>query len=241
MIKSRLTNIIDEFFAIGANHDLSADRVCRAKILEFLREEDNLLLPWDDENLVLGKDVIHYIDASNVFAQTTEREKAYYILKPFLDRMLETESDQWHFYHLNLLSASFCFTATLKDAQILEKKALHRISQFKRLRDTKAVEAVMACQLTLRILDAQTFDQDDKIDFERYFKQQLRRLKGIADADQAYEFYFKIGQIRWEIFNGHPKPARKLCDELETNTDKMMVQLLRKEIETYSIEADNAS
>ena len=234
MLKPRFRKIIGEFFAIGGNHDLPAYQKSRIEILDFLREEDIMLLPWDDENIVLGKDLIHYIDATINFSETTNREEAYRFLKPFLDRMLETDENNWHYYHLKLIVSCLGFTDTIEDALLLEKKILHRAAQFSQLRDTQILEAVTACQMGTRILEVKLFEQNVSDKLERKFKNQIRKLKDLTDADKSLEFYWYLGRIRWEIFNGHLKSARNLCDELESYADKRVAQMMRKEVEIYS-------
>jgi len=53
MLKPRLIKVVEEVFAIGGNHNAAKDMELREKLLDFLREEDHLILPNDDENLML--------------------------------------------------------------------------------------------------------------------------------------------------------------------------------------------
>ncbi|MCL2355116.1 MAG: hypothetical protein FWC68_04530, partial [Oscillospiraceae bacterium] len=62
MLKTKLTEIIDDFFAIGGNHDLEKYKEIRKKLLDFIRDEE-LFLNADDPNYILAIDTIRFIDA----------------------------------------------------------------------------------------------------------------------------------------------------------------------------------
>ena len=161
MLKPRLTKVVEEVFGAGGNHDLATDMTCREKLLDFLREEDHLILPLDDANFMLARDMIHFIDADNVYAETTSSKEAFPYMKLFLERMMASEFETWHYYDLKLLIASIQFTESFEQARQLASRAKKRIIQFKHVRPTESLQGYLALNMCARILNAKHVDDDE--------------------------------------------------------------------------------
>ena len=238
MLKPRLTKVVEEIFAIGGNHDSAKDMELREELLNFLREEDHLMLPAADANLMLAKDMIRFIDADKIYAQTTDGKQAYPHVKLFLERMTELDLNKWHYYELKLLISSINFTEDIKQAMELASKAEKRIFLFKRIRRTEMLEGALAGNMCTRLLCAKYFDNDVKIDlvtseFQVWFRR-FEKLTAENQSDNILSLMFLATKIRKALFERHSTSAYQLCEELETYYDAGITKAINNEVHFYT-------
>ena len=234
MFKTRFTDIVDDFFDIGGNHDVAKDKEFRSKILDFLKEEDNILLaPWDDANIMLAKDMVHFIDADRIYARTTNSKEAYPHVKPFFERLIESDHNNWHYYDLKLLISSVNFTENIEQAVELAEKAEERIIQFKRVRATEVLQGYLALNMCARLLNAKYFDKDVKFDLAYNFESWLEKLDSLADDTKELELALLITKIRWDIFNRDKSQLLILCDNLVSRFGGAIGKMIRNEVDLY--------
>lgn len=231
MLKPRLTKIVEEVFAIGGNHQPAKDMELREKLIDFLKEEDHLILSDDDENIRLAKDVIHFIDADRLLAKTMNNKEAYHHVKPFLERLLI--SDSWHYDELRLLISSINFTENIEQAINLAAKAEERIFEFKRFRSTDILDGYLALNMCARILNAKYFDRDVKISLAPQFTYWLNKLKYLVESNKELELALLITKVRRDIFNRDESDIFTLCDDLIPRYDEKIGQMIRNEVDFY--------
>ena len=189
MVKPRLKKIIEELFAVGGNYDLAKDMELRGKLLDFLREEDHLILPGDDENIRLAKDAIHFIDANILCADKTDDREAYPHIKPFLKRMMDkTNLKNWDYSELRLLVSSISMTESVEQAEELFSKANDGIIAFKRRRLTYNLEGVLVCNMIARILNAKHFDENVTIDLAEKFSSMVIWLENLVNNNKNSKY-----------------------------------------------------
>jgi len=230
MLQPRLMRAVDEFLAIGGNHDLEEYDKYRNKMLDFLREEDHLILPPDDENLVLARDVVHFIDASKVYAKTTSSKEAYPHGRQFLERMLASDFNNWHYYDLALLISSVHLTESFEQARQLASKAEKRILQFQRIGTTNIWQGYLAFNMCGRILNAKYMDDKPSA---LHFETWMEKLKLLVEVDKDLELAWHITQIRWAIFNEDNSQILIYLDSLVADLGRKIGLMVRNEIEFY--------
>jgi len=233
MLKPRLTKIVKEVFEISGNHDLDKDLELREKLLEFLREEDILLLPWNDENIILAKDVIHFIDAAKLYGEKTDSKQAYLHVQPFLERLIASDLNSWHYYDLEILISSIHFTENIGQSIALASKAEGKIFEFKRVRNTEALQGYLALNMCARILNAKYFDSDVTIDLSKQFRNWMDKLEDLVNENKDFELLLHVTRIRWDIFNRDDSKIHFLCDSLTTCFDEVIGQVIKNEVNFY--------
>ena len=237
MLKPRLTRVVEEVFAIGGNHDTAKDIELREKLLDFLREEDHVILPGDDPNLVLAKDMIRFIDADKIYADTSDGKLAHPHVKLFLERLMESDLDKWHYYELKLLISTVNFTENIEQAIELASKADRRILQFKRVRLTEKLEGYLALNMCSRILSAKYFDSANIDLVNSEFKFWFRKLEKLTEEypqENQLALIFLITKIREALFKGHSTDAHQLCEELESYHDEKIARMVNNEVHCYT-------
>jgi len=244
MIKPRLMRLAEEMFTLAGNHDLSKYLVVRGRLIEFLQEEDHVILPEDEENKRWAKDLIHFIDASITYAKKTSSKEAYPYIKSFLKRMMATDLDDWDFDELRLFISSINFTESVEQAMELANQANEKSIQFKRLRLTDHLEGALLTNLCARILNAKHFNEDVTIDLADVFDSRFIWLEGLVEKNkqsqyaQYFEMIFYVMKIRRAIFNANKKEAFILCDGL-TQYDEQFSEMIRSEVDFYLIEMED--
>jgi len=235
MVKPKLTRIVEEFFAIGGNHDLDKYMEIRHKLLEFIKDEDLFLIP-SDENFISAMDIIHSIDANSIYAKTTDSKQAYHHIEPFLKRMTELDSNKWNYDELKLVINSIHFTDSIEQAIELARKANERIIGFQIVRLTNNLEGYLALSMCSRILNAKYFDNDVEVDLAREFDNWADRLECLTEANKEskyLEMIWHITKIRRQIFNNDDSHIFTLCDDLLPQYDKQIGQMIGNEVKFY--------
>lgn len=238
MIKPRLSRIIEELFATGGNHDIAKHMEIRGKLIEFLQEEDHVILSDDDKNIRLAKDVIHFIDAGRVYAKTTSSKEAYHHVKSFLKRMMETELNDWHYDELVIFISSLHMTESPEQAIGFASQANERIISFKRLGVTDNLEAALAGNMCTRLLNAKHFNEDVTIDLADKFGSYLIWIENLVEKNKNSEFLklvLHVSKIRYEIFRNDKSEIFALCDGL-AQYDEKVKQMISSEVDFYLIE-----
>jgi len=233
MLKPRLMKIVEEIFATGGNHDPAKDLELRGRLIDFLREEDHLILPNDDPNLILAKDMIRFLDADRVYAKTTSSKEAYPHIKPFLDRMIQSDFNNWHYDELRILISSVHFTESIDQAMELAQKAEKRISQFKRVRPTEISQGYLALNMCMRILNAKFFDSDIEICLSTKFQYWMNMLEYLVGYNKGLELALLVTKIRWNVFNRDASQIFVLCDDLAPRYDEQIGKAIRNEVDFY--------
>lgn len=233
MLKPRLLRIIEEVFESGWNHDPECDQAVRNKLIDFLREEDHLLLPFDEENLMLARNAIRFMDADRIYAKTTKSKEAYIHAKALLDHLMVLEASDWNHYELNFAISSVHFTETMEQSIELAEKARKSIVQFKLKKNTDMLEGYLALNMCARILNAKYFDKHHPIELLSEFKRGLNSLEYLADLNSDLELPLLITKIRWKIFNRDESDIFTLCEQLLPHYDERIGKMIRSEVDFY--------
>jgi len=236
MVKPRLTRIVEELFAIGGNYDLAKYMEVRRKLVEFLQEEDHVILSDDDKNIRLAKDLIRFIDADIVYARETDNREVYSHIKSFLKRMMDkAESSNWNYDELRLLVSSIHMTESIEQAETLFSKANAGIIAFKRRRLTHYLEGALVCNMIARILDAKHFDDDVTINLADKFSSMVIWLENLVDNhknSKYLEMLWQVTKVRRAIFNKDSNGIFELCDSL-AQYDERLKQMMINEVDSY--------
>jgi len=238
MLKPKLMRIVEEVLEMGGSHDPAKDIELRGRFLDFLREKDHLILHSNNINLVIARDMIHFLDANKIFAETTNGKKSYPHAKSFLERLMVSDFNEWHYYELKLLSSSIHFTENIEQAMELASKAEKRILQFKGIRLTELMEGALASNMCARLLYAKYFDSDVNIDLvTSEFKIWFRKIEKLTEEDQRnsqLSLLLLVTRIREALFEGYSTGAYQLCEELESYPDPKITKLINDEVHFYT-------
>ena len=237
MLKPRLTRLVEELFATGGNHNLEKYKESRKKLIEFLQEEDHVMLSDDDENRRFAKDVIHFIDASIVYAKKTNNKDTYHHMNPFFKRMMDTELNDWDYDELKLLISSIHMTESIEQAIELASKANEAIINFKRLKPTDNLEGALVCNTCSRLLNAKYFNEAVEINLADKFESQLIWLNSLVEKNKNSEYLelvLYVTKIRYDIFNGDRSEIFALCDGLSRYNEDIK-QMIISEVDFYLI------
>jgi len=238
MLKPKLMRIVEEVFEIGGNPDPAKDMELRGRILDFLREKDHLVLHSNNINLMIARDMIHFLDANKTFAKTANGKKSYPYAKSFLERLIVSDFNEWHYYELKLLSRSIHFTENIEQAMELASKAEQRIFQFKGIRLTELIEGALASNMCSRFLYAKYFDSDVNTELvTSEFKMWIRKIEKLIEEDpynNQLSFIFLVAKIREALFEGYSTSAYQICEELESYPDVKITKLITDEVHFYA-------
>jgi len=229
----KIIELLEELFAIGGNHDAMRTFEIRNKFLELLREEHHLLALEDNEDAVLAKDAIYFIDAHHIYATTTDRTEAYLRIQPIFERLMQ--ADGWNYYEIKFVITSLSFTISLEQAIELGTKAVQRLLNFKVANDADYIEGVLACNMCSRILYAKYFDADVKLNLVEDFSLWLSKLKRLTEKESKLEVGLLATEIREAILNKNQEQIFKLLDKLESKYDKNVANTISNEINSYLV------
>jgi len=233
-LKPKLEAIIEEFFGLGGNHDLTKHKEYRDKVFNLIKDEE-LCLDTEDKNFILATDFIRFIDADRAYARTTNSREAYHYAKPFLERFMESDLNKWDYYDLKLLIASIHFTENIDQSVALASKIDKRTHQFKRVRLTEMLQATLAVNMSARVLNAKYFDDDVQIDLVAQFDSLLIRLECLVNEkkNKILELFLLVAKIRWNIFNRDVSQVVSLCNNLNERFGEEIGQMIQSESDFY--------
>jgi len=234
-LKPRLTDIVLELFEVGFNHDPKHDKAIKEKLVDFLKEEDNILALDSDVNVRLARDAAHFAIADRIYAETTNSKEAYHYMESFLKRMMETAPADWHYYDLKIVISSIHFTKDVEQAIVLAKKADERIIGFQIARLTHNLEGALAANMCARVLNAKYCDDEVIADLTDQFESWMIRLENLIDSHKDSEFLemaLHITKIRRDIFN-NKSSIITYCDDLLPQFDKSIAKMVQNEVKFY--------
>jgi len=231
MLQPKLIELLEELFSIGGNHDIKKKVEIRQKIIDFMTA-DNLFLKNDDDNFIMIKDTIRFIDAQNEFAITTNRDGASAHIKCFFDRISKMQPEQWNYYELKLLVSSLFLIEKIDQAFKLGDNALIAIQQFEDINKVDVFKSSVACNICCRILYAKYFD-NVKTNLSDQFERWFEKLEVLAKEDNHIALDYLVTQIRKAVFYQKRDEIRELLEELETKHNKKIFDVVFKEVSIY--------
>jgi len=237
-MNTKLTKILDEFFSLGGNHDQIRLLEIRNQLLDFLRIEEILLAEHTDENLLIAKDAIRLIDASNIYVETTNRNLASIHVKPFFDRLRKNK--EWSYCEIQLFVCAINYIEDAEDAVSLAEDARLRLSEFKIVKPVDMLEGVLACNLCSRLLYALYFDNrltDLTDNFYFWLEDQFiawrNCLKDLENKNEQLEFLFLITEIRMALFQQDDQKMKRHRFILAQNYDQQIIKTIKSGIHYY--------
>jgi len=231
MLKPELIEMLEVLFAIGGNHDRLKSIAIKNRLLDFLKREELLLDGQNDGNINLANDAIRFIDASNVYAITTSRIEAGVHMQPFFERLIHL--DNWNYYVINFLVSSLVFTENVEQALELSAKATQNIIKFRNVNNTDILEGYLASNVCSRILYAEFFDSDVKIDLAQEFRNWFSKLKRLVEKNNMLELISLVTQIKRALFYQVPEEIAKLCLEVDANYNEKIADMVKGEVSFY--------
>jgi len=230
MLKSELTGILNELFALGGNQDVLKLNEIRKRLVDFLSHTEQLLGCQDNENVIIAKDAVRLLDALSVYAETTDRNKANSHVQPFFDRLIQ--SDGWSQCDLQFLITSVEYIKNVEQLLELSDRAISEISKYQDNNNSAILEGYLAFNMCSRILYAKFFD-DAKTDFLVQFATWALKLENLLDKNNELSQISLITQIRRAIFHRAPTEIVKLCEDLKNNYDENIHSTVEKEVRFY--------
>ena len=185
----------------------------------------------DNENVIIAKDAVRFIDAHNVYAATSDRIEASVHMKKCFDRL--TQSENWNYYDLKFLVSSVHLIESIEQALELGSKSMLEMVHFRASSNTDIWEGYLALNMCARLLIAKYFDSDIKINLPLRFEEWFSKLERLAEKNSDLSLPFTVTKIRKAIFHKDQDQIFKLREELETNYDEDVVNIVRSEISFY--------
>ena len=231
MLKPKLIKILEKLFALGGNHDTERLLEFRDEFLGFLKEDDQILMPHNNENIVIAKDAIHFIDALNAYATTTNRVEAGSYVKHFFDRLIGSE--KWNYYEIKFLIGVLSLTSDVKQALSLANKAIQALMDFGADPRFQLLSGLIAYHTISRVLYAKFFENNHDIDLEDTFSQWLLKLKHQAIAEPELRIHFDVAEIKRAILMKDMQEINRLMQDFEKNYDEKIVKVISNEVNFY--------
>ncbi|MCL1990941.1 MAG: hypothetical protein FWG67_08645 [Defluviitaleaceae bacterium] len=235
MIQMKLVGVLEKMFDIGGNHDVKKSLEIREELLEFLRGEELLLAPLEDENVLLAKNAIHFLDANETYAQTSNMTQARTRLQPFFKRLLA--SDDWNYYELKLLVGSIYLASDAEEAQTLAIKGSERSADFRVTKNVDVLEGGLACNLCARFLYAKYFEMDTDAAFiAEEFETWFHKLRELEERHYELELPLQVTEIRHAILKQDEVELAKLMEKFEDESDYLedVINLVISEVRFYT-------
>lgn len=230
MLKNNLIESLEKLFALGNNHDTTRLLEIRREFINFLKEDDQLLIPHADENIVLAKDAVAFIDAQILDATTSNKTEAGNHLKPFFERLMNSE--EWSYYELRTLGGSLSLTSNVEQSISLANKAVMVLMNFN-TPHSGIWSGVIAFHVLSRILYAKFFEDDITIDLDEAFGQWFVKLKHQVPDNPELQMYLEIAEVKQAIFKKDNQAIMLLMREFEEKYDKEVVRVVTSEVDYY--------
>ena len=213
MLEPKLIEILEEYFAIDHFQNPLALIAFRKRFIAFLRAEENLLAPVDDQNIVIAKDIIRLIDANNTYTTSSNRNAASAHLKPFFDRLLGCE--KWGYYDLKALSEAIMFAPTAEFAVELGSKSIMPIVNIRLAGSSDKIQGDLAGSICSRLLYAKYFDDEVIVDLQDKFMTWFKKLERLAENNKELAIPYLYNQVRHALFYQNQEEIFRLCDEVK--------------------------
>jgi len=217
MLKSRLIEILEDYFAVDAVFEPKELIDFRKKLIDFLRAEENLLVYDADPNILAAKDMIHLLDAHNTHITTYNRDLACKHIQPFFDRLLATPSEQWGHYDLRILSDAVAFAPTAEITVELGAKSIMPIVNGRLAGSTDIIQGMLAGRICSRLLYAKYFDPPTTVDLGDKFSTWFKKLERLAENNEGLSLQYLLNQIRHALFHQNQEELFRLNDEMRQN------------------------
>lgn len=231
MLKAELIKILEKLFTLSGNHDVTRLLELRDEFLNFLREEKQLFMDHDDVNIMNTMDAIHFIDALNIYASTTNRAEASTYVQPLFRRLLETE--EWNYYELRFLIGALSYTVDVNQALSLADKAIEILMNFRADNRFKLLSGLVAYHTLSRILYAKFFEDNHNVNLENLFEQWFSKLKWQLLDEPKLKVHFNVAEVKCAIFVKDSPKVSLLMQEFENNYDEKIVKAISNEINSY--------
>jgi len=206
-----LIELLENLFAIGGNHQQNRLIKLKEEFLDYLR--DNAMdLFVNPNNHILARDSVLFIDAVNMRATTNDRQKAYSIAKPILDRFAVLK--EWNFYEIKLFIGLCSYTSHFQEALAHTIHANLQLAKFKREPRYMHTLAILHYNLMGRLLEAKYFDKlpDDE---QKVLKNVFSRFMGESLLLCESKPYFKqVLLLRNALFEQDALAINKACSKL---------------------------
>jgi len=232
MLKPELIEILEELLAIGGNYDIPKALAMRHRFKEFLSRDEQLLGDQDDENNIIAKDAIRFIDANNSYSNNTNVAEANVHLNSFFKRLLKQK--KWSYYELEFFIGSSFLTESVEQAILLGVEAIINCVGFYEKNHIGVLEGVLSANICSRILHAKYFDDvDNKFYLSEEFKNWFSRLRHLTKEHSKLELSSLITKIRHALFEKNEDLIPQYLQELEAKYSGEIANLINREVHFY--------
>jgi len=202
-MEQMLMQMMKQLFSIDDYPDTRYSFEIRKQLLEFLRQEKQLFMAPDDENILLAKDGIRFIDANNAMIRSSDRLETRALMLPFFERLMKKDFKTWHFYEFKLLMDSLMFTESAGDAVQLALAAGFYLSSQKADYDQPlgVLRGMIAINVLSRLLYAKFFEYDHDVKLDEEFDIWFSKLEQLAYENKELDSYLHTVEIRRGLFN----------------------------------------
>jgi len=232
MLEPKLIEILEQYFAIDNFQDPLALITFRNRFLDFLREENNLLAPADNPNIVITKDVIRLIDANNNYTTSSNRSVSSEYLRPFFERLLKDEN--WGYYDLKILSEAIMYAPTAEFAVELGAKSIMPIVNIRLAGSSDVIQGILASSICSRLLYAKYFDDELKIDLTDKFMTWFKKLERLAEKNKELTLPYLYNQIRHALFYQNQEEIFRLCEKVKKDDIEQSANAITSTVGFYT-------
>ena len=230
-MKAELIALLDELSSTGGNYNTTALIAIRRKFMNFLSQDEYLLHYENDENMLIAKDALHFIDAYNTYAVTNDRVESSKHLQFFFKRLIDAE--KWNYYELAFLVSSLNITESTKQALVLIDKAYKMIDIFKADVRSELIEGHLATNVLSVLLGARFSGDHGGIHLESEFDRWFFKLEMLAEKNTELKILLDTSEIRQAVFNLNSRLMNQLFQKFESSYDEKIVKALGKEVDAY--------
>jgi len=231
-LKAKLEKILKELFALGGNHNVDRMFELRDDFLAFLGEEEQIFMQHDDDNIVIAKDAIRFIDSATELERTSDDVKAGAHMRYFYDRMID--KDRWHYYELKILAGSLNRVVDVNQTFILADKAIEQLRHYQTDIFADVLAGVIAYHVLTRIFLAKFYEVDTHgIDLDAKFESWLLKLKLQLERTDRLAVHYKAVEIKQALFGFEPHEVERLMQELKSSCDEKIFRAIESEINFY--------
>ena len=219
--------LLDEVLAIGGNHKLSECEEAEAKILDYLKKNE------DDPQV---KDVLSIIRMGIIEHEYSDFESCSKLSAPIFERLLNKES--WDFYDIRILAIVIDYAETYERSCVLTDIALASLEKYSHEKKYLHVKLIFHSNTMLRLIRALYFETDGLNARKTYtklrdiFYTHYNAIKDICGKGNFPVFY-EVASIRKGIFYRSDALISKGLETLKELEKPEIYRMLENEVAQY--------
>jgi len=165
--------MLNNFFAVGANNDLTHNQVMRKVFQEFLQDNG------EDYQI---QDALRILDIWHEELENNDFESSSDIAEPIFKRL--SDENLWDFYDIRILAAVIDYTGTYSEVYALAEKLLFALEKHSHEKRYLNIKLAIRGNVSSRLLRAKYFDSDDLVpseELENWFAEYIQASLDLCD------------------------------------------------------------